>query len=103
MLSFEKGQRSGSRPPGGLPPVGGFDVTVAEIVVVWTSEPLVPVTVTVYDPVVVPVNVQVDDWLPLMDDGEQEPLTPMGADATASATVPVKPPVELSVTVAVAD
>ncbi len=103
MLSREKGQRSGSRPPGGLPPGDGFDVTVAEIVVVWASEPLVPVTVTVYDPVVVPVNVQADDWLPLMDDGEQEPLTPMGADAMTSATVPVKPPVELSMTVAVAD
>src|SRR2546426_423538 len=36
------------------------DVTVTPIEVVWMSEPLVPVTVTVYDPVVDPVNVQVD-------------------------------------------
>jgi len=48
MLSREKGQRSGSRPPGGAPPGGGgFELTVAEIDVVWTSEPLVPVTVIV--------------------------------------------------------
>src|SRR5947209_4654079 len=104
MLSREKGQRSGSRPPGGPPPGGGgFDVTAAEIDVVCTSEPLVPVTVSVYDPVVVPVTVQVDDWLPLSDDGEQEPVTPAGADVTVSATLPVKPPVEVSAIVEVAD
>ena len=39
--------------------LGGAE-TVTPIEVVWTSEPLVPVTVTVYDPVVDPVNVQVD-------------------------------------------
>src|SRR2546425_11738715 len=39
--------------------VGGT-VTVTPIEAVWTSEPLVPVTVTVYDPAVNPVNVQVD-------------------------------------------
>jgi len=61
MLSREKGQKSGSRPPGGPPPGGGFELTVAEIDVVWTSEPLVPVTVTAYDPVVVPVSVHVED------------------------------------------
>jgi len=35
-------------------------VTVTPIEVVWTKEPLVPVAVTVYDPAVDPVNVQVD-------------------------------------------
>src|SRR6266571_1600580 len=80
ILSREKGQRSGSRPPGGPPPGGGgFEVTVTEIEVVWRSEPLVPVTVTVYDPAVAPVIVHVEDWLPLTDNGEQEPLTPGGA------------------------
>jgi len=39
--------------------VGGA-VTVTPIEVVWVREPLVPVTVTVYDPAVDPVNVQVD-------------------------------------------
>jgi len=36
------------------------EVTVTPIGVVWTREPLVPVIVTVYDPAVDPVNVQVD-------------------------------------------
>src|SRR2546422_8015603 len=104
MLSREKGQRSGSRPPGGPPPGGrGFELTVAEIDVVWTSEPLVPVTVIVSDPAVVPVNGHAEDWLPLTDDGEQEPVTPPGADVTVSTTVPVKPPEEVSVIVEVAD
>ena len=39
--------------------VGGA-VTVTPIEVVWTREPLVPVTVTVYDSAVDPVSVQVD-------------------------------------------
>ena len=103
MLSREKGQRYGSRPPGGLPPGGGFDETVTEINVVWTSEPLVPVTVTEYEPVVAPVSVHVEDWLPLIDEGEQEPVTPAGFEAAVSATVPVKPPVDWRVTAEVAD
>jgi len=40
--------------------VGGA-VTVTPIQVVWTTEPFVPVMLTVYDPVVDPVNVHVDD------------------------------------------
>src|SRR2546422_2810764 len=104
MLSREKGQRSGSRPPGGPPPGGGgFEVTVTEIEVVWASEPLVPVTVTVYDPAVAPVIVHVEDWLPLTDNGEQEPVTPVGIEVMVSATLPVKPPVEVRVIVDVAD
>src|SRR3989442_1038985 len=103
MLSREKGQSNGFRPPGGPPPGGGLDVTAAAIEVVWTSEPLVPATVTAYDPAVVPVNVHEDAWLPLMDDGAQEPVTPAGADARLSATLPVKPPVEVSVIVDVPD
>ena len=39
---------------------GTGEVTVTPIEVVWRREPLVPVTVTLYDPGVVPVNVQVD-------------------------------------------
>jgi len=51
----------------------------------------------------VPVNVHAEDWLPLKDEGKQEPVTPAGADVTVSTTVPAKPPVEVSVIVEVAD
>ena len=50
-----------------------------------------------------PVNVHAEDWLPLKDEGKQEPVTPAGADVTVSTTVPAKPPVEVSVIVEVAD
>ena len=53
-----------------------------------------PVTVTAYDPAVVPVKVHVEVWLPLTVEGEQEPVTPAGAEAIVSATLPVKPPVD---------
>src|SRR3989442_12784352 len=95
MLSREKGQSRGSRPPGGPPPGGGgFAVTETEIDVVCMRDPLAPVTVTVYEPAVVPVRLHVDGWLPLTVEGEQEPVTPAGPEAIVSATLPVKPPVD---------
>src|SRR5207245_8829970 len=98
-----KGSAAVARAADGLAPGAGRHRTVAAIGVVWTSEPLFAVTVTAYDPAVVPVNVHVDAWLPLMDDGAQEPVTPEGADAKPRATLPVKPPVEVSVIVEVPD
>jgi len=54
----------------------------------------VPVTVTEYDPAVVPVRVHVEVWVPLIAEGEQPPVTPAGEEAVVSATLPMKPPVD---------
>src|SRR5690348_2481911 len=64
-------------------------VTVNEIVVLCEPEAAVPVTVSVYVPaaaaeVVAIVNVELP--LPVIDDGENEPVTPLGAPESASAT-----------------
>ena len=53
-----------------------------------------PVTVTEYDPAVVPVMVHVEVWVPLIVEGEQLPVTPVGEEAIVSATLPAKPPVD---------
>src|SRR5712691_645986 len=74
--------------------VGPEPATVTMIDVVWERAPFVPVTVTVYDPGMVPLIVHVDVWVPLMLDGRQEVVTPAGEEAAASDTVPVKPPVD---------
>ena len=66
-------------------------------------DPLVPVTVTEYDPAVVPVRVHVEVWVPLIVEGEQLPVTTAGEEAVVSATVPVKPPVDCKLIVDVAD
>jgi hypothetical protein len=50
LVGFARIEKSG---------VGGAEI-VTPIEAVWTSEPLVPVRVTVYDPAVDPVKVQVD-------------------------------------------
>jgi len=47
--------------------------------------------------------VHVEVWLPLTVEGEQEPVTPAGAEAVVSATLPVKPPVDKRLIVDVAD
>src|SRR2546427_9199488 len=66
MLSREKGQSRGTRPPGGPPPDGGgLAVTKTESNVVRMREPIAPVTTTVYEPAVVQVRLQVDVWLPI--------------------------------------
>jgi hypothetical protein len=75
---------------------GAGAVTVAEIVVVRTREPLVPVTVTAYEPAADDVSVQVDVCVPLMLVGEHDVVTPAGFDEAERATVPVKPPLAVS-------
>ena len=60
-------------------------------------------TVTVYVPDVELARLQVDVWLPLMVEGAHDAVTPDGAEAAVSATAPVKPPVEVSEMVDVAD
>src|SRR2546427_1181328 len=68
-------------------------VMVTEIEVVRTRDPFVPVTVTAYDPAVELASVHIDVRLPLLFEGVQEVVTPAGADAAGSATVPLKLPV----------
>jgi hypothetical protein len=80
---------------------GGF--TVTSIGAVWVRLPLVPVIVTVYDRAAEEVRVQVDVWVPLILDGEQVVVTPDGVEELASATVPLKPPVDVRAIVEVAD
>jgi len=53
----------------------------------------VPVTVTVYDPTVDPLRVHVDVSVPLIFDGTHEVVIPVGEEAAARSTVPLKPPV----------
>jgi len=68
-------------------------VTSTPIEVVWTTDPFVPVAVTMYVPGVELASVHVDVWLPLIFEGAQEVVTPAGTDTAVSATVPLKPPV----------
>ena len=62
-----------------------------------------PVTVTEYEPAVVPVRVHVEVWVPLIVEGEQPPVTPDGEEPVVSATLPAKPPVDCRLIVDVAD
>src|SRR3989442_9417550 len=80
----------------------GGALTVTEIDVVWTRDPFVPVTVTVYDPGVELLSVHVDVTLPLMLERAHAAATPEGVEAAASATAPLKPPVEVREIVEVA-
>jgi len=77
-------------------------VTETEIDVVWTRDPFVPVTVTVYDPGVEPLSVHVEVWPPLMLEGAHAAATPEGEEAVVSATAPLKPSVEVTEIVEVA-
>jgi hypothetical protein len=81
--------------------VGGA-VTETPIVVVRTSDPLVPVTVTVYEPAADEVSVHVDVCVPLMLVGEHDVVTPAGLDEAPRVTVPRKPPVAVMLIVDVA-
>ena len=83
--------------------MGPGAVTVAAIDFAWTSVPLVPVMVTVYDPAFVALNVHVDVCDPLMLEGTHAVVTPAGAEAAVRLTVPVKPPVAVRLTIDVAD
>ena len=82
----------------GVPPL-----TIKVTVVVWVSEPLVPVMVSVYVPVgVVELVVTLMVLLPeppVMGFGLNEALAPEGSPPTLRLTLPVKPPVGLTVAV----
>jgi hypothetical protein len=81
---------------------GAGAVTVTQIVVVRTREPLVPVTETVCEPAADDVSVQVDVCVPLMLVGEHDVVTPAGFDEAVRATVPTKPPLAVRPTVDIA-
>ena len=69
-------------------------MTVRLIAVVWTSEPLVPVTVTVANPtaaVLDAVRVR-DELFPVLESGLKAAETPVGRPVAANVTDPVKPP-----------
>ena len=62
------------------------------MVVVWLRLPLVPVTVTVADPVVAVVEaVKVRVLVPVVEAGLKLAVTPAGKPLAASDTVPLKP------------
>jgi hypothetical protein len=81
----------------------GGGLTVTSIVVLRVRLPLVPVTVTVYDPAAEEVRVHVDVWAPLMLEGAQVVVTPDGLEEAESPTVPLKPPVDVRPIVEVAE
>jgi hypothetical protein len=61
-------------------------------VVVWLSEPLVPVTVTFVVPAVAVLEaVKVKLLVPVVDAGLKLAVTPAGKPLAASATVPLNP------------
>ena len=81
-----------------LPVTTGF--TVRAIVVVRVSVPLVPVMVTVAFPVVaVPDAVKVNALVPVVEAGLNAAVTPAGIPLALSVTLPVNPPVEVTVIV----
>jgi hypothetical protein len=62
------------------------------MVVVAESDPEVPVMVrTLLPPVAFEAAVKVSVLVPLVDEGENEAVTPVGRPEMESATVPVKP------------
>ena len=66
---------------------------VSAIVVVWLSEPEVPVTVTVAAPVVaVELAVSVSTLVPAVLAGLNDAVTPLGRPDAARLTLPLKPP-----------
>ena len=81
----------------------GTGVTETPIEMEWVRFPLVPVIVTVYEPVVVPFIVQAADWLPARVEGEHVVFTPDDEEVAFRLTVPEKPPVDWSAIVDVAE
>ena len=78
------------------------ELTVRAMVVVWLSEPLVPVMVTVADPVVAVLEaLSVSVLLLVVEDGLKLAVTPLGKPLALSATLPVNPPLAVTVTVLV--
>ena len=69
-------------------------VTTSVTFVLLVSEPLVPLTVTVYVPVgveVVVATASVDDPEPVTDVGVNDAVAPVGKPMTPSVTAPLKP------------
>jgi len=72
------------------------------MVVVAVSVPEVPVTVIVEVPgVAVELAVNVSTLVPVAGLGASTPVTPLGRPDTASVTLPVNPPVSVTLTVSV--
>ena len=77
-------------------------LTASAIVVVALSEPEVPVTVTVNAPVVsVLLAVRVSTLLLVVGLVPNEAVTPLGKPDAASVTLPVNPPLSVTVIVSV--
>ena len=77
-------------------------MTVRLIVVVWLSEPEVPVTVTVVGPGVAPaLAVSVSTLVPAVLAGLNEAVTPLGRPDAARLTLPLKPPTGATLSVLV--
>jgi len=71
---------------------GGLLTTVSAIGVVWMSEPLVPVIVTVAGPTAaVTEAVNVTTLVPVVEAGLNTAVTPVGKPLAVKATVPVNP------------
>jgi hypothetical protein len=80
-----------------------FAFTVRVIVVVAVTDPDVPVTVTVNAPVVaVLLAVNVSTLLVVVGLVPNEAVTPLGKPDAARVTLPVNPPVSVTVIVSVA-
>lgn len=84
----------------------GSAVTFKVRVVVEVVEPLVPVTVTVAEPTVAVLDAEKVSVLPadpVTETGLKLAVTPEGNPLTLSATDPLNPPTEFTVTLLVAD
>ena len=82
-----------SNPPLTMSCCAPAELMVNEIVVVWLSEPDVPVTVTFVVPVVAElVAVKVSTLVDVVGFVPNEAVTPLGRAEVASETDPVKPP-----------
>src|SRR6185369_16068354 len=90
-------------PPRGMPSDAGdrvsvkslLDVTTSVTVTAWVAPPLVPLTVSRYEPAAAPARVDTESCdvpVPLTTDGvkEAEPMA-VGRPVTDNETLPVKP------------
>ena len=80
---------------------GGRAETETPIVVVWARDPLVPLTVTAYEPAAEEVSVHVDVCEPAMLVGAHVVVTPEGLDDVVRATEPLNPPITIKLIVEV--
>lgn len=86
-----------------MKPAVAEELTVSAIVVVAVVDPEVPVIVTVDDPTVaVALAVSVSTLVPVVGFVPKEAVTPLGRPVAARVTLPVNPPVSVTVIVSVA-